>query len=72
MENNVAIIIAFILPRIALSSKGLSVSIMRGKGTMSVREEKGKMNSNLTYQCLAVPPYVNLKEKRVKCGRLNV
>jgi hypothetical protein len=66
VENNVIIVIAFSLSRIAQSSKGLSVAILRGKRTMSMREEDGKGELESGLHCLVVQPHVKEKQ-RVKC-----
>lgn len=42
MDNNAIIAIAFLLSKIALSSNGLSVAILRGQKIVSVRKENEK------------------------------
>jgi hypothetical protein len=51
-------IIAFLLPRIALSNKGLSVAIVRGKRNMNVKEEDQKNEVESGMQCLMAQPHV--------------
>lgn len=65
VENNGIIAIAFLRPKIALSSKGVSVAMLRGKRTMGVREKNRKDESVMqSLQCLmAQRPHVKEKPR---------
>jgi len=55
VENNVIIAIAFLRFKIARSSKGVSVAILRGKRTMSVRvREKNRKDESVKQRLMAV------------------